>query len=63
MAGRQKLTGRFALTRIREGKDEAWLVVRKAGEHANTAHEPPTVVTDVLCHLVQVTVELSARGS
>jgi len=36
----EKLTGGFPHTRIREGKGETWLVVKKADEHANTTRDP-----------------------
>lgn len=31
----QKLRGGFALTRIREGRDETWLLVKRSDRHAN----------------------------
>jgi DNA ligase D-like protein (predicted 3'-phosphoesterase) len=35
-----KLRGGFALTRIRGGRDETWLLVKKADEHASTRSQP-----------------------
>ena len=36
----EKLHGGFALTRLREGKDEAWLLVKKSDEDADGRRKP-----------------------
>jgi DNA ligase D-like protein (predicted 3'-phosphoesterase) len=36
----EKLRGGFALTRMRRGKDEAWLLVKKSDEHADGRRKP-----------------------
>jgi hypothetical protein len=36
----EKLHGGFALTRFREGKDEAWLLVKKSDDDADVRHNP-----------------------
>jgi DNA ligase D-like protein (predicted 3'-phosphoesterase) len=36
----KKLRGRYALTRIREGKDETWLLVKRKDEHADARRKP-----------------------
>jgi DNA ligase D-like protein (predicted 3'-phosphoesterase) len=36
----EKLHGGFALTRIRQGKDEAWLLVKKSDEDADGRRKP-----------------------
>jgi DNA ligase D-like protein (predicted 3'-phosphoesterase) len=46
----QKLTGGFALTRFRTGKDEAWLLVKMSDDHADAGADvlvdrPESVLT------------------
>jgi hypothetical protein len=36
----EKLRGGYALTRIREGKDETWLLVKRKDEHADARRKP-----------------------
>lgn len=36
----EKLHGGFALTRIREGKDETWLLVKRRDDHADAGRNP-----------------------
>jgi hypothetical protein len=36
----EKLHGGYALTRLRQGKDEAWLLVKKADDDADARREP-----------------------
>jgi DNA ligase D-like protein (predicted 3'-phosphoesterase) len=36
----EKLHGGYALTRLRQGKDEAWLLVKKADDDADTRRKP-----------------------
>jgi DNA ligase D-like protein (predicted 3'-phosphoesterase) len=36
----EKLRGGFALTRLRRGKDESWLLVKKSDEHADGRRKP-----------------------
>src|SRR5574337_1306845 len=36
----EKLQGGFALTRIRDGKDETWLLVKKSDENADARRRP-----------------------
>ena len=36
----EKLRGRYALTRIREGKDETWLLVKRKDEDADARRKP-----------------------
>jgi hypothetical protein len=36
----EKLRGGYALTRIREGKDETWLLVKRKDEDADARREP-----------------------
>jgi DNA ligase D-like protein (predicted 3'-phosphoesterase) len=36
----EKLQGGFTLTRIREGKDETWLLIKRQDEEADTSHNP-----------------------
>jgi len=36
----EKLHGGYALTRLRTGKDEAWLLVKKADEDADARRKP-----------------------
>lgn len=35
-----KLRGGFTLTRIREGKDETWLLIKRKDEHADARRKP-----------------------
>jgi hypothetical protein len=36
----QKLSGGYALTRLRQGKDEAWLLVKRSDEDADARRRP-----------------------
>ena len=36
----EKLEGGFALTRIREGKDETWLLIKRRDEEADARRKP-----------------------
>jgi DNA ligase D-like protein (predicted 3'-phosphoesterase) len=36
----EKLQGAFALTRIREGKDETWLLIKRKDEDADARRKP-----------------------
>jgi hypothetical protein len=36
----EKLHGGFALTRIREGKDETWLLIKRRDEDADARRKP-----------------------
>jgi DNA ligase D-like protein (predicted 3'-phosphoesterase) len=36
----EKLQGGFTLTRVREGKDETWLLIKRQDEEADTPHNP-----------------------
>jgi hypothetical protein len=56
----QKLKGGYALTRIKEGKDEAWLLVKMKDSEADARRKPVTTRPESV--LTGRTVEEVARG-
>ena len=55
----EKLHGGFALTRIRDGKDETWLLVKRSDKHANK--QPRRTTKSALSGRTLHQIEVDAR--
>ena len=56
----EKLHGGFALTRIREGKDETWLLVKRRDEDADARRKPVKTQPDRCCPAARWTIWIMA---